>query len=134
MGIQAHAYICLLLDHGRNPGGMTVARIGQHQFVRLKAKTPNPLCAICALSRGEIETIALQRGQAQAAVNSPLASRLARFFDHRGVKQSHGTAIKTGQKLNSAILPQLLTQQSQPTVGIPQTIQQCDIGDVSNAC
>jgi hypothetical protein len=124
MGIQAHTYIRLLLDHGSDSSRMTITGIGQYQFVGLKAKTPKPLCAIWALGRGEIETIALQGWQAKTVVNSPLASRLAGLFDHRGVKQPYGSAVKAGLQLNSVIFPQLLTQMSQPTLGIPQTIQQ----------
>ncbi len=40
MGIQADAYIRLLLDHADDPGRMTVAGVSQHQFAGLKAKLP----------------------------------------------------------------------------------------------
>src|SRR5579863_3033097 len=105
MGIQAYTYIRLLLDHGNDSGRMTITCIGQYQFIGLKAKTPKPLCAIWALSRGEIETITLQRGQAQTIVDSPLAASLARLFDHRSVKQPYGSAVKTGLQFDSVIFP-----------------------------
>src|SRR5580692_4772824 len=133
MGIQAHTYIRMLLDHGSDSSWMTITCIGQYQFVGLKAKTPKPLCAIWALGRGEIKTIALQAGHAKTVVNSPLTSRLARLFDHCGVKQPYSSAVKAGLQLNSVIFPQLLTQLSQPTLRIPQTIQQRHIGDIGNA-
>ncbi len=82
MGIQTHAYIRLLLDHSSDSSRMTITCIGQYQFVGLKAKTPEPLCAIWALGRGEIETIALDIRQQERRLwvrkheSTPLASRL----------------------------------------------------------
>jgi len=109
MGLTAHTYIRLLLDHGSNSSRMTITSIGQYQFVGLKAKTPKPFGAIWALGRGEIETITLQRGQAQTVVDSPLAASLARLFDHCGVKQPYGSVVKTGLQFDSVIFPKLLT-------------------------
>ena len=122
MRIQAHAYIRLLLHHPGDSGRMTIACIGQHQLAGLKAKTPKPLRLSAPRVSGEIEIIALQRGQPQTVVNPPLAAGLTRFFDHRGVQQSHRFAHQARLQIDSVIFPQLLAQLPQPTLGVPQTI------------
>src|ERR1017187_2607553 len=104
MRIQAYTDIGLLPDHGRDSGRMAVARIGQHQFAGLKAKTPKPLGSIRAAGRGEIETVALQRRQAQTVVNAPLASRLPRLFYHRRIKQTYRSSMKGGLELDPILL------------------------------
>ena len=60
MWIQAHAYIGLLSNDGRDSSRMAVTGVGQNEFVGMKLEVSEPLRGACPSGRGELETIAFQ--------------------------------------------------------------------------
>jgi len=112
---------------------MAVSSIGQHQFSGLENKMPEPLRRSSAMVRSQDKAVALQAGKTKAVMNPPLASGRARFPDHGRVQHPHRAAAKRRLQAHSAFMPQLLAQQSQPRLGIAQSVQQRHIGDIGNA-
>ncbi len=133
MWIQAHTYIGMLLDDGRDSGRMTVSGIGKNEFVCLKMKASKPLRGARTGGRGELETIALQAGKTEAVMNAPLATGRSWLTNHSCIQKTQCSAQKTGLQLDPVFLPKLLTQLPQPRFCIPQPIQQSHVRDIGNA-
>jgi hypothetical protein len=91
--VHAHANVCLLVDHRRNPRRMAVARIGQHQFSGSEAETPELLGCAHAFRRGEIEIIALPElanaGCSESATGFPSCPVIGPRWHPAGAPSGH---------------------------------------------
>ena len=79
-----------------------------------------------------MELITLERGQADAVVNPPLPSGLARFLHYRGIQQPHRLSLQRRFQADSVILPQLPAQLSQPFFRLSEPVEQGHIRHIRN--
>jgi hypothetical protein len=63
----------------------------------------------------------------------PLTARLAWFADHCRIQQPHRPSGDSGLKIQALLSQQEFAQLPQPILGIPQPVQQRNVGDLGKA-